>query len=93
MKILVLIMALMLGAPSAFAQHRDGGGKGAPPGKNQGMSPDERQRMRNDMQNVYRDRRSNGGGQERPQQRQLSPQEREQLRRDINDANRNLRRQ
>ena len=88
MKVLVLMMALMLGAPSAFAQHRDGGGKGTPPGKNQGMSPDERQRMRNDMQNVYRDRNR----QERPQQRQLSPQEREQLRRDINDANKNLRR-
>ena len=88
MKVLVLMLALIIGAPSAFAQHRDGGGKGAPPGKNQGMSPDERQRMRNDMQNVYRDRNR----QERPQQRQLSPQEREQLRRDINDANKNLRR-
>jgi hypothetical protein len=89
MRVLVLMLALIIGAPSAFAQQRDGR---AAPGKNQGMTPDQRQKMRNDMQNVYRDRRSSEGGQERPQQRQLSPQEREQLRRDINDANRNLKR-
>ena len=90
MKILVLMLALIIGAPSAFAQQRDG--RGGVPGKNQGMTQDQRQRMRNDMQDVYRDRRSNGSGQERPQQRQLSPQEREQLRRDIDNANRNLKR-
>ena len=88
MKFLVLMLALIIGAPPTFAQQRDGRGAGGAPGKNQGMSRDERQRMRNDMQDVYRDRNR----QERPQQRQLSPQEREQLRRDINDANRNLRR-
>ena len=86
MRGLVFILALIIATPSAFAQQRDG--KGAAPGKNQGMSRDERQRMRTDMQDVYRDRNR----QERPQQRQLSPQEREQLRRDINDANRNLKR-
>ena len=86
MKILALILALMLATPAAFAQQRDSKGV---PGKNQGMSRDERQRMRNDMQDVYRDRNR----QDRPQQqRQLSPQEREQLRRDIQDANRNLKR-
>lgn len=91
MKILVLMLALIIGAPAAFAQQRDGRGGGA--GKNQGMTQDQRQRMRNDMQDVYRDRRSNGSGPERPpQQRQLSPQEREQLRRDIDSANRNLKR-
>jgi hypothetical protein len=87
-KILVLMLALMLGAPSAFAQQRDARGV---PGKNQGMSRDERQRMRNDMQDVYRDR-GDRARQERPPQRQLSPQEREQLRRDIQDANRTLKR-
>ena len=87
MKILVLMLALIIGAPSAFAQQRDG--RGGVPGKNQGMTQDQRQRMRNDMQDVYRDRNR----QERPpQQRQLSPQEREQLRRDIDNANRNLKR-
>jgi hypothetical protein len=84
MKILALILALMLATPAAFAQQRESKGV---PGKNQGMSRDERQRMRNDMQDVNRDRNR----QERPQ-RQLSPQEREQLRRDIQDANRNLKR-
>ena len=83
------MLALIVAAPSAFAQQRDP--RGAPPGKNQGMTPDERQRMRNDMQDVYRDR-GDRGRQERPQPRQLSPQEREQLRRDINDANRKLKR-
>ena len=86
MKAFLLIIALTLGAAPAFAQ-RDPGSKGGVPGKNQGMSRDERQRMRNDMQDVNRDRNR----QERPQ-RQLSPQEREQLRRDIQDANRDLRR-
>jgi hypothetical protein len=85
MKALLLMLALILGTAPAFAQQRD---NRAAPGKNQGMTPDQRQRMRNDMQDVYRDRNR----QERPQQRQLSPQEREQLRRDINDANRNLKR-
>ena len=88
MKILALILALTLASPGAFAQQRDNKGV---PGKNQGMSRDERQRMRNDMQDVYRDRSGERGRQERPQ-RQLSPQEREQLRRDIQDANRNLKR-
>ena len=84
MKSLVLLLALMVATPSAFAQRDQ---KGVPPGKNQGMSRDERQRLRNDMQDVNRDRNR----QDRPQ-RQLSPQEREQLRRDIQDANRNLKR-
>jgi hypothetical protein len=86
MKVLLLMLALIVGAPSAFAQQRDG--RGGVPGKNQGTSRDQRDRMRNDMQDVYRDRNR----QERPQQRQLSPQEREQLRRDIDNANRNLKR-
>ena len=85
MKTLVLLLALMVATPSAFAQREQKGA--APPGKNQGMSRDERQRMRNDMQDVNRDRNR----QDRPP-RQLSPQEREQLRRDIQDANRNLKR-
>jgi hypothetical protein len=86
----LLILALTLAAAPAFAQRAPDRGAG-PPGKNQGMSRDERQRMRNDMQDVYRDRGPDRGRQERPP-RQLSPQEREQLRRDIQDANRNLKR-
>jgi hypothetical protein len=87
MKRCALILALALAATPVLAQReRD---KGGVPGKNQGMSRDERQRMRDDMRDVYRDR---GGDRNRPPQRQLSPQEREQLRRDIQDANRNLKR-
>jgi len=80
-----LILVLTLASGSAFAQRGERDQKG-PPGKNQGMSKDQRQRMREDMRNVYQDR-------SRPQQqRQMSPQEREKLRRDIQDANKDLRR-
>jgi hypothetical protein len=89
MKAAVLILSLAIAATPAFAQRGERDARGfVPPGKAQGMSKDERQRMREDMRDVYRDRNR----QDRPQQRQLSPQEREQLRRDIQDANRNLRR-
>ena len=60
MRSLVLLLALTLGAAPAFAQQRESKGV---PGKSQGMSRDERQRMRNDMQDVYRDR---GGDRARP---------------------------
>ena len=86
MKIWPLILAFALTASTALAQRADREQKG-PPGKQQGMSKDERQRMREDMQDVYRDRNR----QDRPRQ-QLSPQEREKLRRDIQDANRDLKR-
>ncbi|HZE59632.1 MAG TPA: hypothetical protein VE085_03675 [Burkholderiales bacterium] len=88
MKLLALLLALTLASGSAMAQRnadREPRGAG---GKNQGMSKDQRERMRQDMRNVYQDK----GGQARPQQRQMSPQEREKLRRDIQDANRELRR-
>ena len=89
MKLLALLLALTLASGSAMAQRnadREPRGAG---GKNQGMSKDQRERMRQDMRNVYQDK----GAQARPQQqRQMSPQEREKLRRDIQDANRDLRR-
>ena len=87
MKLFTLLLALTLASGSAFAQRSDREPRGAG-GKNQGMSKDQRERMRQDMRNVYQDK----GGQARPQQRQMSPQEREKLRRDIQDANRDLRR-
>jgi len=89
-KVLTLLLTLTLASANVFAQQRgDREPRGG--GKNQGMSKDQRERMRQDMRNVYQDK----GGQNRQQQqqqRQMSPQEREQLRRDIQDANRNLRR-
>jgi hypothetical protein len=51
------------------------------------MSPEQRERMRSDVRDAYRQR------DDRPQKtRQMSPEERGQLRRDIEDANRTLRR-
>ena len=90
MKVLAFFLALTLVSGSAFAQRSDREPRGDPRGggKNQGMSKDQRERMRQDMRNVYQDK----GAQARPQQRQMSPQEREKLRRDIQDANRELRR-
>ena len=53
------------------------------------MSREERQRMRDDVRDAYRNDR-----QDRQQQktRQMSPEERGQLRRDIEDANRQIKR-
>jgi hypothetical protein len=88
MKVLAFLLALALASGAAFAQRSDREPRGGAAGKNQGTSKDQRERMRQDMRNVYQDK----GGQARPQQRQMSPQEREKLRRDIQDANRELRR-
>jgi hypothetical protein len=88
MKRFIVILSLIVAAAPAFAQRGERDQKGFGPGKQQGMSKDERQRMRDDMRDVYRERNR----QDRPQQRPLSPQEREKLRRDIQDANRDLRR-
>ncbi len=85
MKAWALFLAVAIAAGSAAAQHRERGERGNRPP--QGMSKDERQRMREDMRDVYRER---GARPERP--RQMSPEEREKLRRDIQDANRDLRR-
>ena len=82
----ILVLALAA-APAAAQPGRDG--RGPPPGKNQGMTKDERQRMRQDMRDVYRNPGPDRG---RGGQRQMSPQQREQLRRDIQDANRDMKR-
>jgi hypothetical protein len=80
-----LLLALLMAAGPAFAQRGEREVRGA--GKNQSMSKDQRQRMRDDMREVFRDRNR----QDRPPARQLSPQEREQLRRDIQNANKDIR--
>ena len=74
---------LAFAAASADAQS----GKRPPDGRERQMSPEQRERMRNDMRDAYRQ------PDDRPQKtRQMSPEERGQLRRDIEDANRTLRR-
>ena len=80
MKTLVFFLALTLtGVASAQGKR--------PEGKQQ-MRQEDRQRMREDMNQVGRDR---GSRPERPA-RPMSPQEREKLRKDVQDANRQMKR-
>lgn len=90
MKAAVLALALVLTTGNALAQRDQGRQR-----QGAGMSRDERQRMREDMREVYRERGAYRGAEaagrpERP--RQLSPEEREKLRRDVQNANKDLRR-
>ena len=83
MKIVALLLAFFLSAVPALGQparKHDGRGE-------RQMRDDDRQRMRDDVRDAYRERQ---GRPERP--RQMSPEERDKLRRDIEEANRNLRR-
>jgi len=86
MRLRALLLALTVAATPVFAQRGERDQKQFP-GKNQGMSKDQRQQMREDLRNFNQDRNR----QDR-QQRQMSPQEREKLRRDIQDANKALKR-
>ena len=65
------------------------------------MSPEERQRLRDDMNSARRDVYRGGPPPQAPQGRpqhqphrsdRMSPEEREKLRRDMNDANRGMNR-
>ena len=85
MKAWTLFLALALAATPAAAQRGERGDREWK-GKHQGMSKDERQRMRDDMREVYRERNR------ADPPRQMSPQEREKLRQDIDEANRRLKR-
>jgi hypothetical protein len=77
-----LALMLAFGAAAADAQS----GK-RPEGRERQMSREERDRMRDDVRDAYRQR------QDRPQKtHQMSPEERGRLRRDIEDVNRNLKR-
>ncbi len=84
-RIIALLLALALTAGSALAQpawKRDG--------RQRQMKQEERERMRDDMRDVYRDRRERP---ERPDRgRQMTQEEPDKLRRDIENANRELRR-
>lgn len=90
MKLVALLLSLAVASSGAVAQQRGGDREPRGGGKIQGTSKDQRERMRQDMRNVYRDKGSQRAAP--PPQRQMTPQEREQLRRDIQDANRSLRR-
>jgi hypothetical protein len=81
-RIIALLLALAMTAGSALAQpawKRDG--------RQRQMKQEDRQRMREDIRDAYRERS------ERPERgRQMTPEERDKLRRDIENANRELRR-
>ena len=78
MRLLVLLVALLFPLQDALAQQ----GRQ----KQQQMSPEQRQRLRQDVREVYTDRNR----QERP--RQMTPHDRERLRQDVDEANRRLKR-
>jgi hypothetical protein len=85
----LVLAALLVPAGDAAAQRDEGRHR---PGA--AMSSDQRQRMREDMREVYRERGERGSERaarpERP--RQLSPEERAKLRQDVQNANKDLRR-
>ena len=88
MKALAVLLAFVVATGTAFAQRERGDNRQRPA---QAMSKDDRQRMREDMREVYRERGGERGARpERP--RQMSPEEREKLRRDVQNANKDLRR-
>ena len=82
MRTLVFLLALTLSGVASAQQGR------RHEGKPQQMRQEDRQRMRDDMNQVHRDRRQRPERQARP----MSPQEREKLRQDVRDANKQLKR-
>jgi hypothetical protein len=56
------------------------------------MRQEDRQRLREDMNQVYRDRDRGRDARPERQGRPMSPEEREKLRRDVQDANRQMKR-
>jgi len=84
------LFALFLAASAAGAVAEQGRRPDRPQDGRQ-MSREERQRMRDDVRDAYRNDRDR---QDRQQQktRQMSPEERGQLRRDIEDANKQIKR-
>jgi hypothetical protein len=84
-RILALLVAFALCAASALAQQGRNGDRRQQAPQRQ-MKQEERERMRDDMREAYRQRQG------RPERsRQMSEEERNKLRRDIEDANRSMR--
>ena len=84
MRSLLFLVMLAVAAPS-LAQYKGRDDRGR-----QGMSHEERRRLREDVDNA---RGSYGRPPPPPPQRQgMAPEEREKLRRDVQDANREMRR-
>ena len=84
----LLCPLFFLFSASAFPQH---GKRQEGRERERQMTYEERQRMREEMRDVYRKRQDRPQGL-RPQRESMSPEERIRLRRDIEDANRSLKR-
>jgi len=82
MKAVIFLLVLSVSSVASAQQGRSN------EGKPQQMRQEDRQRMREDMDRVYRDRAQRPERQARP----MSPQEREKLRQDVRDANKQLKR-
>ena len=86
MKALVFLLILAVsGVASAQQGRRNEGGR-------QQMRQEDRQRMRDDMNQVGRDRGRDTSGRPERQARPMSPEQREKLRRDVQDANKQIKR-
>jgi hypothetical protein len=84
MKPAAVLLALLLAAGPALAQHRQGQGQQGR-GASQ-MSHEERQRLRQDVDSA----RGNYNRRDTRRQERMAPEEREKLRRDVQDANRSM---
>jgi hypothetical protein len=82
---LALVLALSAVTSNAQSGRRQDGGR------ERQMSQEDRQRMRDDVRDAYRQRQERPDRQQQ-KMRQMSPEERGKLRRDIEDANKNLKR-
>ena len=80
MKTLVFLVALTLSGVADAQQGR------RPEGRPQQMRQEDRQRMRDDINQFNRDRAARPERQARP----MSPEQRDKLRRDVQDANRQM---
>jgi hypothetical protein len=82
---LALVLALSAVTSNAQSGRRQDGGR------ERQMSQEDRQRMRDDVRDAYRQRQERPDRQQQ-KMRQMSPEERGKLRRDIEDANKSLKR-
>jgi hypothetical protein len=81
MKPYVLLLALLVAAAPALAQHRQG-----QPARGQQMSHEERQRLRQDVDSA----RGNYNRRDAQRPQRMAPEERQKLRQDVQDANRSM---
>jgi hypothetical protein len=87
MKVFLFLVAMAVSGVASAQQ-----GKRHEGGKQQQMRQEDRQRLREDMNQVYRDRDRGRDARPERQGRPMSPEQREKLRQDVQDANRQMKR-